>query len=455
MKNIIICGAGQVGFNLARYLIGQKYNVTIIDHDPKLIARLNERFEAKAITGHASDPHILKKAGADHADMLIAVTYSDEVNIVVCEVSNSLFHIPKRIARIRNQAYLDPELDIFSETRLSIDHVISPEREVAQAIARGLEYPGAFDVVSFADGAFKLVGLRVTQDSPIVNTPLMHINSLFPSLDMKVVGIRRNDHKFVPSDREKLMAKDEVYFLTPQKQVNDALFAFGYQGASARRVMILGGGNIGLFLAKYLEQNNEKIRIVIVEKDSERAQLVAQELQNATVICGDALESEILKEAGVLEVDTVVAVTQDDRVNTLSTLLAKRLGAKSAMALTNKTSFGPLVLSLGVDAVITPRQVTVSSILCQIRQGLIRSIYSLGEDYGELIELDAVHSVLVGLSVQEINDPESMLIAGILRGEETIIPSPSYIIKPEDRLIIMMAQSDMAILDKILSDDGM
>jgi trk system potassium uptake protein TrkA len=451
MNNVLICGAGQVGFNLAKYLANNGYNVTVIDHNPDLIHEINERLDVKAVLGHASFPEVLQAAGADSTDMLIAVTQTDEVNMIACEVAYSLFHIQKRIARVRSQSYLNPSWSsLFAAEKISIDFAISPEVEVAQALTRGLSFPGAFDVVPFADGRLLLVGVHTTEETPVVNTPISHIGSLFPDIDLSVVGINHEGRTYIPSDKDIIMAGDDIYFIVPQEQIKASLLAFGYQKSDSRRLLILGGGNIGLCLAQQIETHYPQLRMCIVEKKPERAELIAQTLTSSTIICGDALESEILLEAGVENSDTVFAVTEDDRVNTLASLLSKRLGAKKVLSLVNKTSFGPLVTSLGVDAVISPRVVTVSKILQYIRRGQMLAVHSLGEDFGEVIEVNASMTNLVGQSVADINKLNHLMVAGILREEEVIIPTSNTFIKNEDRVVLMMSNEMVKETGKVL-----
>ena len=450
--NVLICGAGQVGFNLAKYLANHGDNVTVIDHDQSLINEINERLDVKAIYGHASHPDVLQAARAESADMLIAVTQADEVNMIACEVAHSLFHVPRRIARVRSQSYLNPRwAGLFKESNIGIDFAISPEEEVAYALTRGLSFPGALDVVPYADGKILLVAVRTTEETPVINTPISHIGSLFPDIDLTIVGINRESGAFIPTDKDLILSGDEVFFIVTAQQVHQALLAFGYQREVSKRLLILGGGNIGLCLAQKIETKYSHLRVCIVEKKPERAEFIAQELNNSVVICGDALESEILQEAGVENVDTVFAVTEDDRVNTLASLLAKRLGAKKVLALTNKTSFGTLVTSLGIDAVISPRVVTVSKILQYIRKGQMLFVHSLGEDFGEVIEVEAAMTNLIGQSISEINQPSRLMVASILRDGEAFIPTHHHHIKHEDRLVLMLSSELVRESKKVFS----
>lgn len=453
--NIIICGAGQVGFNLAKYLAGRNHNITVIDQNQTLINKINDQLDAKGICGQASHPDILRNAGVETTDMIIALTAADEVNMVACHIAHALFHVPVKIARIRSQSYLDAAtMGIFAQGALPIDYIISPEIEVAQAIARGLEIPGAFDITDLADGAASLIGMRCTSQTPIVNTPISHIASLFPEVDFTIVGIAREDEKFVPDPSEVLQAGDEVHFVVGHSMIEKALRTFGYQDETTKRMVILGGGNVGLLLAQEIEDHHPHIRVQIVERNEERAHFVAQQLSRTIVLRGDALESEMLAAAGVKTADLVVSLTEDDRVNTLASILAKRLGARKTLCLTNRSSFNSLVLSLGSDAVINPRVVTLSKIMQYIRKGRLHSVHSLGDDFGEVMDVDALHAPsLVGKTVQELFDEEKILVAGILREEVFMIPGQSTSVRPEDRVIIMLGAEEAKLSEQLLGID--
>ncbi len=450
---VIICGAGQVGFNLARYLSERDNHVTVIDSSAELINKLNDRLDVKAIHGFASHPDVLESAGGASADMLIAVTYSDEVNMIACEIAHALFKIPTKISRIRNQTYLDPKWSrLFGNEHLSIDVVISPEVEVAKAISQSLTISGAFDLISLADGRVNVVAVRCNQDTPVINTPISHVTSLYPELDLTVIGIVREDHNFLPQPNDVLQLGDAVYFAVAQEQIPLAMAAFGVEYQAAHRLLILGGGNIGLSLAQEMELSHPGVHVEIIEKDVTRAEIIASSLKKTIVLCGDALDSEILQEASIATTETVVALTEDDRVNALASLLAKRLGAVRALALINNTSHAPLVTSLGVDAIISPRKITVSKILQYVRRGRIRSVHSLGENFGEIIEAEALQaSSLIGVTVQSLNSDKEIIVAAIIRNGEVIIPHASTVIQLEDRIILMVANRAISKIEKLFS----
>jgi trk system potassium uptake protein TrkA len=453
MMRIVICGAGQVGFNLARYLADHDNHVTVIDSSQELISRINERLDVRAVYGQASHPEVLLKAGIAEADMLIAVTQFDEVNMITCEVVNALFKVKTKIARIRNQSYLHPRWNaLFSQEHLSIDYIISPEVELARAISRSMTVPGAFNVIPLADGLMKVIAVRCNNDTPLINTPISHLNGLYPGLEIAVIGIVRGEENLIPVAKDVLKSGDEVYFVVDSARVEQAMQAFGYESRGTKRLVILGGGNVGLCLAEEIEANFPSVRTHIIEKNQARAQEIANILKTTIVLCGDCLDTELLQEANVKSVETVVALTQDDRVNTLASVLAKRLGARRTLALVSNSSYSTLVTSLGVDAVINPRALTVSRILQNIYRGRVRSVYSLGSMLGEVLEAEAAEtSTLIGQLVAEINEPREVLVAALVRKERVILPTDNTVIENGDRIIMMVAPQAMGTMEKLFS----
>lgn len=450
---IVICGAGQVGFNLARQLSAEGNDVTVIDRDPDRINRAASALDVQAIVGFASHPDVLVQAGLKDADMLIAVTREDEINMVACQIAHSLFNVPTKIARIREQEYLKPMwADLFSRDHLPIDVIISPEIEVAHAIVRRLEVPGAFDVTPLAEGKVKLIGLRCLEDCPVVNTPLRQLTELFPNLSITIVGIIRNEQLIVPSDEDQMLADDDVYFIVETEHVARAMQAFGHEKPEARRVAILGGGNVGLFMAREIEENHPTVHAKLVESNRARAEEVAEQLTRTVVLQGGALDLEILEEINVQSAEAVVAVTNDDEVNILSALLAKRQGCPRVIALINNQAYVNLVGWLGIDAVVSPRVITVSSILQHVRRGRIRGVYTIYEGSGEIIEADALEtSSLVGKPLREIDLPDSILIGVIVRGDQVIIPRGGTTILAGDRVILFAAAAAVKKVEKLFT----
>jgi trk system potassium uptake protein TrkA len=450
---VIVCGAGQVGFNIAHYLAGENNDVTIIDQRSDLIRKVSDTLDVQVVLGHASHPAVLEQAGAGDADMIIAVTAADEVNMVACQVAHSLFNVPTKIARVRSQAYLQPLwANLFSREHLPIDVIISPEIEVARAITRRLQVPGAIDVIPLVGDKVRLIGVRCTDQCPLINTPLRQLTVLFPDLAIVIIGIVRDGKAIVPTSEDQMMEGDEVYFVVDTAHVDRALSAFGREDQEARRIVIFGGGNIGLFLAQQLEAARPGTSIKVVESNKERAETVAKAVGHTVVIHGDVLDPEILEEASVGAAEAVVAVTNDDETNILSGLLAKRQGCRRTMALVNKTTYNALVAPMGIDVVVNPRAITVSNVLQHVRRGRIHAVHSLHEGFGELIEADALEtSPLVGKPLRDVNLPDGVLLGAVVHDGKVVSPRGNTVIKPGDRVILFATAEAVKKVEKMFS----
>lgn len=450
---VIVCGSGQVGFNIARYLASENADVTVIDQAPELIQKITDSLDVSGIVGFASHPDVLERAGAADADMVIAVTYADEVNMVACQVCHSLFEVPTKIARVRHQSYLDPLwLNLFSSQNMPIDVIISPEIEVARAIARRLQIPGAFDVINLAEGKVSLIGVHVRDDTPIIDTPLRQLTDLFPDLHIVVVAINRRGGGIVAHGDDELRPGDDVYFVCETAHLSRAMMTFGHEEKEARRLLIIGGGNIGLNLAKTVEHAYPQVQLKVIEIDKARAEMVAQTLNRTVVLHGDALDVEILDEANIEATETVIAVSNDDEVNILSSLLAKRHGARRAITLVNSTSYSQLVGSLGIDTVVSPRAITVSTILQHVRRGRIRAVHSLSDGIGEIIEAEALEtSSLVGRPLRDAQLPRGMAVGALIRDEQVIIPRGDTIIRAGDLVVLFAAAEAVKKVEKLFS----
>ncbi|HXP96527.1 MAG TPA: Trk system potassium transporter TrkA [Telmatospirillum sp.] len=450
---VIVCGAGQVGFNIARYLSNEDNDVTVIDQRPDLIRKMSDTLDVQCVLGHASHPPILEQAGAADADMIIAVTAVDEVNMVACQVAHSLFNVPTTIARVRSQNYLQPIWsNLFGPDHLPIDVIISPEIEVARAINRRLQVPGAIEVIPLAGDKVHLIGVRCTEDTPLVNTPLRQLTVLFPDLNIVVVGIVRQGRAIVPAAEDQMLPGDEVMFVVDTQHIARAMTAFGHEEPEARRMVIFGGGNIGQFLAQQITGESSGCTVKVIELDRERAEVVAKSLPHCVVLNGDVLDTAILDEASVGSAETVVAVTNDDETNILSALLAKRHGAKRVMALVNKTEYAPLMSTLGIDVVISPRAITVSNILHHVRRGRIHAVHSIHEGFGELIEADAMEtSPLVGKPLKEIKLPNGVLLGAIVRQGKVISPRGTTVVQSGDRVVLFAESDAVRKIEKMFS----
>ncbi|WP_062202563.1 Trk system potassium transporter TrkA [Aureimonas sp. AU12] len=437
---IVICGAGQVGYGIAESLAAEQNDVTVIDTSPTLIAGIRETIDARGIVGHGAFPSVLAEAGAGEADMLIAVTLHDEVNMVACQVAHSLFNVPTKIARIRSQAYLQPGHNpLFSADSLPIDVVISPELEVAQMVLRRIALPGALDTVRFSDEAIALLAIECREDCPILNTPLGQLSELFPDLGATVVGIMRDDAIFIPNSVDQLYPADLAYVVVEQIRVRRTLTLFGHEEPDVGRIVIAGGGNVGVAVARAMEKQKLASKLRIIEADRSRALQIADELKKTIVLHGSALDPLILEEAEIREADLLVALTNDDQVNLLSSAMAKRLGARSNMTLLNSRTFQQLAKSIGVDAVISPKSVTISRILQHVRRGRIRAVHSVQNGLAEVIEVEALEtSPLVGKPLRELDLPDGMRIGAVSRNGVFMRPNAQTRIRAKDRVVIFV-----------------
>ncbi|MEO0411815.1 MAG: Trk system potassium transporter TrkA [Pseudomonadota bacterium] len=441
---VLVCGAGRVGYSIARRLSQQRNDVMVIDQSVELISNVTEALDVQGLVGFASSPEVLDQADASDADMIIAVTLSDEVNMIACQVAHSLFNVPTKIARVRNQAYLGRAWsDLFNRDNLPIDVIISPEVEIAAAIQRRIELPGAFDIVPFAGGEISALGIHVDGECPVVDTPLRQLETLFPDLELTVVGIVRSGRILVPSADDMMLIGDRAYITCGKSQINRALGVFGKETSESGRIVIAGGGNIGYFLANDLRANGMAKTVSVLENDRERAEKLSQLLPDVSILHGSALDTDLLDEIGVSKADRIVSVTNDDEVNILGALLAKKLGTKRAITLVNNPTFSPLLGSLGLDVVIDPREITVSKILGEIRRGRIRGVYSLEDGRAEIIEAEALDtSALVGQTIAKAKLPDGIRIGSVLRDGKVLSARSDTVIRAKDRVVIF-ALSDM------------
>ncbi len=450
---VIVCGAGQVGFNIAKHLADQNNDVTVIDRSKSLIRKISESLDVQAVVGHASDPSMLNKVGAADAEMLVAVTQSDEVNMVACQVAHSLFSMPTKVARIRNQAYLKKGWrDLFSRENMPIDVIISPELEVAHALARRLEVPGALNMVPFIGGKVRMIGLLLDEDCPVLHTPLRQLTELFPNLHTIVTSVFRAGRLFVPRSDDQLQAGDAIYIAVETETTERAMAVFGHEEKTAHRIVIVGGGNIGYSLASLLEKSGSTANLKIIEMKKDRAAWLAERLEKTIVINGDALNREILAEANIEQTDTIVSVADDDEVNILSSLLAKQQGCSRAITLMNNPIYGSLVGSIGIDVALDPRETTVSSIVRHIRRGRIRDLYSLFEGQAEIIEAEILDgSEVAGKTVGDLRLHGDVKFGMVVRDGETIVPHSDTLLKDGDRVVILAMRNSVKKIEQLFS----
>jgi trk system potassium uptake protein len=450
---IIVCGAGQVGGQIARHLAREEgtNRVTVVDSNAALVRRITEAYDIGGVTGFASHPHVLEEAGARDADMVIAATQSDEVNMVVCQVAHSIFSVPRKIARLRAKAYLDAIYsDLYRTEHLPIDVVISPELAVAEAVLQRLRAPAAFDIESFLDGDAQLLGVALDADCPVLDTPLRQLTELFSTLCVVVGGVRRGERLFVPEPDDQLYADDQVYVFTATVDVARVMEVFGKSHLAVDRLLILGGGNVGLELATKLEADPRRPRLKIVERNRARAEFVADTLRRTVVLHGDGLDPGILEEANVANTDAVVALTEDDKTNILACVRAKAEGARLSVALINDPSFDTLAEAIGIDAYVNPRSTTVSSILRFVRHGRIRAVYSITDGEAEVIEVQVLStSPIAGALVRDADVPKDALIGLIRKGSAVVRPRGGTRIDEGDILTIFAKREAVADVERL------
>lgn len=434
---ILICGAGRVGHGIAQQLALEGHEVTIVDADPELIDRVSTELEVRGVVGHAAHPEVLRSAGIDECEMIVAVTHHDEVNMVICQIAHTLFNVPTKIARVRSQAYLAKSAgDLFSRDGLPIDVVISPEIAVGNAVLQRISTLGALTSASFAKGRIKLLGFGIDSDSPLIDTALDQIQGLFPDLEARIVGIGRGDTVFCPRSNDQLRVDDRAYLIVRDEHATRLSRIFNRDNREIRHLVIIGGGNIGLYLASKIERETD-IRLRLIESDPRRAELAVMQLRRTIVIQGDGLSNDILEEAGINGADFVVALTNDDKANLLLCNLAKRAGARRALALVNDINLARLSEDLRVDMVLDPRALTVSQVLQRLRRGRILSLHSIEGGLAEAAEGVVLESSpLIGNALGYDDMPEGVSGAAIIRKDEILFPRSTTRVKADDHVIV-------------------
>lgn len=436
---IIILGAGQVGSSLAANLASEANDITVVDIDQQRLALLNERYDLQTVAGIASYPSILQRAGAKDADMIIAVTNSDEINMLACQVAYTLFHTPTKIARVREAEYLRQNT-LFSQEALPIDVLISPEQLVTDHIVRLIGFPGALQVLDFADGKVQMVAVKAYYNGPLPGNTLRELREHMPDIDFWIVAIFRDGEPLIPEGDTTIEPNDEVFFIGAAKHMRALIGFIRDKERSVKRIMLAGGGNIGQRLARALEK---KYDVKIVEMDALRAEQASESLERTVVLLGDAADEELLVDENIDQTDVFCAVTNDDEANIISSMLAKRLGARKVMSLINRAAYVDLVQSNIIDIAISPQQATIGSLLAHIRKGDVVVVHSLRRGAAEAIEAIAhgdVHSSqVVGRELGKIKLPPETSIGAIVRGDEVIIAHHETVVEADDHLIMLVA----------------
>ena len=435
---IIILGAGQVGTSVANNLASEANDITVVDTSDGLLHDLQDRLDLSTVQGHAAHPEVLRRAGAEDADMIIAVTNSDEVNMVACQVAYSVFHTPTKIARVRSQGFLDyPEL--FTQGAVPIDVRISPEQLVTEYIIRLIENPGALQVLDFAGGRVRLVGLKAYYGGPLVGNQLRALIEHMPEVDARIAAIYRQERPILPEGDTVIRVDDEVFFLAAREHIRAVMGELRRLDKPYRRLMVAGGGNIGKRLARALEHN---YRVKIIERDLRRSRMVAEALDRTIVLYGDAADEDLLLEENIENTDVFCAVTNDDEANILSAMLAKRLGARKVMALINRPAYVDLVQSGPIDIAISPQQATIGTLLTHVRRGDVVQVHSLRKGAAEAMEAvahgDRSSSKVVGRAVADIKLPKGTSISAIVRGDEVLMAHHDTVIQSDDHVILFL-----------------
>ncbi|MEJ2592556.1 MAG: Trk system potassium transporter TrkA [Candidatus Thiodiazotropha sp.] len=435
---IIILGAGQVGRSVANALVSEANDITVVDQNDALLQELQNRLDLGTVQGHAGQPGVLRKAGAEDADMILAVTNSDETNMVACQVAYTLFHTHTKIARVRAQGYLDnPQL--FESGAFPVDVLISPEQLVTEYIMKLIEFPGALQVLDFADGRVRLVAVKAYHGGPLVGHALSTLYEHMPEVDARVAAIYREGTVIQPKGDSVIKAEDEVFFVAAAENIRSVMSELRKLENPYKRIIIAGAGNIGRRLASSLEQ---KYRVKLIEHNPERAREIAEQLDMAIVLNGDAADEDLLLEENIENTDVFCAVTNDDEANILSAMLAKRLGAARVMALINRPAYVDLVQSGTIDIAISPQQATIGTLLTRVRRGDVVQVHSLRRGAAEAIEAvahgDRNSSKVVGRAIEEIKLPKGTTIGAVVRGEQVLIAHHDTLIESEDHVILFL-----------------
>jgi len=446
---IIIVGAGEVGFHIASHLSRENKEVVIIDRDPEAIRRVSDSLDVQAVEGSGSSPVVLEEAGIQDAEIILAVTDSDEANLVACLMANILSSTTKKLARVRHGDF-DQYHDILSEHAPHIDNIINPEIEVVKTIEGMLRVPGAADVGEFADGRILFIGVYLDKTSRLAGIKLSELPDKVTNARPLVAAVVREEELIIPRGNDRLMPGDLVYFICEKDKLQETLAVFDKHDLPANRVLIVGGGNIGLRLAKRLEEKANYCKII--EKDAARCALLAENLNKAVVLCGDGSDQDLLAEENIRDMDAVVTLTDDEETNILASLLAKRMGAKKSITRISKFSYFPLMKAIGIEQVVSPRLSAINTILQHIRRGKVLSAISIKGEQAEVMEALAMEtSDIVDKPLNQISFPKGALVAGIIRRDKIIIPSGDSVIRPDDRIIIFARRQAIPKIEKILA----
>jgi trk system potassium uptake protein TrkA len=442
----IIIGAGEVGYQIAKFLAMEGIDVVVVDKDPAKLARAGEDLDVATVAADGLSPSGLREAGAEKADILLAVTNSDEANMISCLLAKAMFNVPRKIARIRNPEYFNNE-KLLGKDNLDINPAISPEYEVARAVVRLLETPFAVEVEELEEGLIKVIGFRIPEESPLVGKSFKSFQKL-PSKKFLIGIIERDDGVVIPSGEDSVRAGDVIFMPVKKWEVGDAMNFLGVTGRPARKVMIVGGGRVGHYVASAMEA---KADVKVIERDAERCKFMSKTLRKATVLHGDGSDEALLKEENIADMDAFVAVSNNEELNMMASMLASRLGAGKTITLVNRTDYLSLAHGLGLQAVLSPRLITASSILKYVRRGDILALTAVAEDRAEIIEARVgPSSGFLGKPLKKAKLPRSVLVGAVIRGEKIIIPSGDDVLNEGDKLIIFALRESIKAVEKLL-----
>ncbi len=441
---VIIVGAGEVGFQLAKFLSAENIDVVVVDKNKGKLKRISEDLDVAFIEGEGGSPSVLKDAGADEADILLAVTDIDEANMIACLVAKVMFQIPRNVARIRNLEYFSNDILLQS---LGINPAISPEIEAAKAVIRLIEVPFAADVEDFEDGKVKVIGFRIPSDSKLIGKAFKDLDLTKPKV--LIGSIQRGEEIIIPAGNDTIKKKDIIFLPVKRENIDLVCSSIGGVEIPVKRIMIVGGGRIGFYVAKIMEERNLSVKVI--EKDVERCKFLLKSLKKIVILHGDGSDKKLLEEENINDIDVFAAISNNEELNIMASLLAKSLGAKKVITIVNRTDYLPLANNLGIEAVLSPRLITAGTILKYIRSGNILSLTTIAEGKAEIMETEAKDgSILIGKTLHEVELPKKTLIGAIIRDDKVIIPSGSDRIFNNDKLIVFTLQESIKQLEKLL-----
>ncbi|MDI1471891.1 MAG: Trk system potassium transporter TrkA [Thermodesulfovibrio sp.] len=444
---VIIVGAGEVGYQVAKFLTYEGVDVVIIDRDGNRLRKISEELDIATIEAEGSDPSAFKEAGADKADLLLAVTNSDETNMIACLLGKAMFNIKRKIARIRNPDYYFNK-ELLGKANLDIDPAINPELEAAEAVSKLIENPFASEIVEFEQGKIKVIGFKIPQDSFIKGKKLKSLRA-FLNRDFIIGAIERDENVLIPTGEDFIHEGDIVYMPIPKEQVQEVAQSLGVLGKPAKKIMILGGGRLGYYIASKMETRAD---IKIIEKDAERCKFLSKHLGKSLILHGDGADKQLLIEENISNMDIYIACSNNDELNIMASLLAKKLGVKKVISIINRTDYISLAHNLGIQSVLSPRLITASIILRYLRRGEVLSLTAIAENKAEIIEIVVTdRSSIVGRTLKEGIFPRNSILGAIIRDDKIIIPSGNDIIRKRDKLIIFALKDSIREIEKLLT----